>query len=573
MISYTSKTDYLAKRNTIVAELNIKELLKDNNSFSEETISTFSASKAWINIGGWQSWNPGMEVEPGKKQLPLKCKIIKPFNEYLKFPGSKIKETRNIVIGHFITYLRWNDFYLCFASAGNINNTLPPVQYVINRKKNLIQIQLCDINKNWKKNELQAEIEIFTAKSYFELKEKLSDIFGSADSDSNKYNPRFDQIQHLGKIAAGWESWYNHYSFINEKLIIEDLNSLKTTKNILNEGNFNNLVFQIDDGWEKGLGNWEIWEERFPSGLKNITDRIKNEGYIPGLWIAPFITDLRSPIIKQHPDWILKNHFDKPIASGFNPLWGAKFGKDQPGFPCSFYCLDLSIPEVISYLDSIIERTIENWGFRYLKLDFLYAGMINGKHKNGGASYQWYTKAVAFLTRRRENSKGEKITYLGCGAPFELSFKDFPLCRIGCDTYEHWENKLSKMLQISGRNSAWLNLTDTIGRAFWDKIVFANDPDVVFIRNDNCSLNKKQKLLIGTVAAIFGSQIMYSDDPAASNSEEELQLTREIVEIFEKYKNEEFSVKALKKNVYKVETKSGKYNGILNLEEGYADIQ
>lgn len=571
---YKSEKEYLAKENTILTKFYIPEVL-EKFGFDSENVAKFkefNAKNAWINVGGWQSWNPGYEVESKKKQMALTCHIVKPFNSYLKFPQTHYKESKNLVLGQFIIYLRWKDFYLCFVSSGNIENVLPPVQFVVNRKENSVSVELCDKGKLWKKDELQSEIQIFCADSYFALKENLIKIFGTSDKDKNEYSKRFDQIQFLGKTAAGWESWYNHYSNIDEKLILDDLESLKSTKNIITLGNYKNPVFQIDDGWEAGLGNWEIRKDRFPNGLKSITEKIENSGYVPGLWIAPFIIDLRTPVAKNHTDWILKNEKGKPVEAGFNPLWGAKFGKEQPGFPGSFYVLDISIKEVIDYLDKIIERAIEDWGFRYLKLDFLYVGMIYGKRKNSGSSYEWYAAAVSYLTRRHANSKGQEVTYLGCGAPFELSFKDFPLCRIGCDTYEHWENSLSKRLRINGRNSAVLNLTDSIGRAFWDKIVFANDPDVIFIRNNNCSLTKNQKILIGTVAAICGSQIMYSDDPSGSNSTQETKLAEEISEIFKKYQNEEFSIKTVRENIYEVHSKSGRYNGVLNLEVGYADI-
>lgn len=575
-MKFYSKNDYNAEKNSLIKTFNLEILLREvlSDNYSEIIAkNNFSLSDAWIHIGGWQSWNPGYEIPPEKKQLSLHCHIVKPFNRYLEMPGSLSKESKNIILGHFVTYLRWNNFYICFASTGNIQQILPPVQFIFNRNENTIGIELCDTGKYWKKNELQAEIEIFYAESYFELKDKLKSFFGSSESSSDFYSNRFDQIDFLGKTAAGWESWYNHYSFIDEKLILEDLETLSTTNNILTLGQFNNIVFQIDDGWESALGDWTIRKDRFPEGLKSLTDKIAEKNYIPGLWIAPFVIDLRCSVAKQHSEWILKNSNKKPIPAGFNPLWGDKFGKNQPGFPGSFYCLDLSIPDVIDYLDKIIERAIEEWGFRYLKLDFLYAGMINGCRKNPGAAYEYYAKAIKQLTSRKINSKGEKIAYLGCGAPFELSFTDLPLCRIGCDTYEHWENNLPKKLQINGRNSAYLNLTDSIGRAFWDKIIYANDPDVIFIRNENCSLTRKQKLLIGTVAALFGSQIMYSDDPGKSNSKEEIKLTEEIIKIFEKYKNEEFGIKPVRENIYEIFSRNQKYKGIINLEEGYADIQ
>ena len=104
-----------------------------------------------------------------------------------------------------------------------------------------------------------------------------------------------------------------------------------------------------------------------------------------------------------------------------------------------------------------------------------------------------YCRALKTITSRTTNLKGQEVFYLGCGLPFELSFKYLPLSRIGCDTQEKWKNPMLRLIKWNGRNEAYLNVKDTLGHAMWDKIIFANDPDVIFIRNNNCSLNKALK--------------------------------------------------------------------------------
>ena len=548
MLTFKADSYYRAEKNTVLGPLKIEELTGSK---------TYSAETAWINIGGWQSWSPGFEIKPGQKQENLTCHIIRPFNKYLTFPNTSFKTSKNIVLGHFVIYLRWDDFYLVIASTGNIKNVLPPVQFIINRKENTVTLELCDTNKIWEKDEVQCQLEIFTAQSYFEAKKKLEQIFGSSDKNSENYRARFEQIDFLGKTSLGWESWYNHYTKIDEKLIEDDLEALSKTDSFINIIKKNeNPVFQIDDGWEKQLGNWEIDEKKFPHGLEALTKQISEKGYIPGLWIAPFIIDLRSPTAINHPDWLLRDRKGHLISAGFNPLWGSA---------ATFFALDISNEEVLAYLDKIMEKIINEWGFRYIKLDFLYAGMFYAGFKNEGPSYKWYSAAIKMLTKRKSNAKGENVTYLGCGAPFEMSFNDLPLSRIGCDTYEKWENKLPKALDINGRNSAYLNLKDTLGHAIWDKIIFANDPDVIFIRKENCYLTRDEKLLIATVNILFGSQIMYSDDPASLTSEEEIGLSKEINEIRQKYEGEDFMIKNIDKDKYYIESLSKKYTGEINL--------
>lgn len=57
-MDYFVKKAYKAEENTIIAELNINDFVS----------SEYLLKDAAINVGGWQSWNPGFEVEAGKKQ-------------------------------------------------------------------------------------------------------------------------------------------------------------------------------------------------------------------------------------------------------------------------------------------------------------------------------------------------------------------------------------------------------------------------------------------------------------------------------------------------------------------------
>lgn len=540
MRTYKAKNDYTALNNSIIDIINLSDLIDLNKT---------NLKNAWINVGGWQSWNPGFEVEPGKKQKSLTCHIIKGWNKYLTFPESNFKSSKNLILGQFITYLRWDNNYLVFASVGNKNHALPPVQFIFNKKNNTVALEIYDKGSNWKKNDLQAEIEIFTADSYFDCKRRIQEILN---------NEAFSKLEILGNNPCGWESWYNHYSNINDKLILENLHSLSTTNNLISSGNFSSKIFQIDDGWEQALGDWTYRSDRFPNGLSNIVTEIENNEYIPGLWIAPFIIDARSKTAMEHPEWILCDSNNKKIVCGYNPLWGEKG---------NFYCLDLSNEDVIVHLDSVMNCIINDWGFRYIKLDFLYAGMIYGKYKNNTPAYKNYINALNILTKRKSNSNNKPVFYLGCGVPFESSFKFLPLSRIGCDTYEHWENKTLRLINWNGRNEAYLNVKDTLGHSLWNKTVFYNDPDVLFIRENNCSLSTNEKKLITFTNTIFGSQIMYSDDPCIKATENEMNLTKEIIELINKFQNQNFGEKQIANDVYEVFNEDYESVAVLDLKK------
>jgi len=51
----------------------------------------------------------------------------------------------------------------------------------------------------------------------------------------------------------------------------------------------------------------------------------------------------------------------------------------------------IPLPEVEDYLAALFDTVIEGWGYRYLKLDFLYAGFLEGARKLPGAAFEPHT--------------------------------------------------------------------------------------------------------------------------------------------------------------------------------------
>ena len=110
----------------------------------------------------------------------------------------------------------------------------------------------------------------------------------------------------------GYTSWYNHYQDINENSIAKDLRGIDCLP-------VRTDVFQIDDGWEKKIGDWLSADEaKFPEGLRPIVDRIHEKGMLAGLWLAPFSAEKDSLIYREHPDWIIKDKNGEDYCCGCN---------------------------------------------------------------------------------------------------------------------------------------------------------------------------------------------------------------------------------------------------------------
>ena len=529
MKEYFSKDNYLAKENTILDTIDLTPFL-DSRKIKD----------AFINVGAWQSWNPGFEIEPGKKQDSLKNFCIKNWNKWLVFPESKFKPSKKIVLSSFLSYLRFDNFYLLLMSVGNISNKLPPLQFIIDRKTAKVTLEIADKGKNWEKGELQAQIEIITASSFVNAKNTILAYFG----------------RQMQEKFLGWESWYNYYEKIDENKILSELNQINQSPNLIKlagqEFPEYKKVFQIDDGWQISLGDWNCNTKLFPSGLKSLTQKIEENGYIPGIWCAPLIIDIRSKFAIEHPDYILRDKKGNLIKAGWNPRWGVN------GI---YYCLDLSHDGVQKHLKNLMNKIINEWGFRYIKLDFLFAGMLYGSFAKNNAAYENFHIVSKILTEIKKNNDGKDIYYLGCGMPMEMGFKNFPLSRIGCDTYEHWDNSFMRRIKWNGRASAYLNLKDTLGKALWNGTVFQCDPDVIFIRTNKCSLTLEEKKIIAFVNSVFGSQIMFSDNLNLTTEEEK--ITLDILDVIKQYQKENFSIKYLGNDLYQVQSLN--YLGTIDL--------
>ncbi|GHV90663.1 hypothetical protein AGMMS50268_11660 [Spirochaetia bacterium] len=574
--------------------------LLDKSGLEERDRREFFKAPLYIHSGGWQSWSAGWELGPGET-LPRRVLILPELIKLTNRDGDRPKP--HWLAGHFIMYIRSGDTYLCIASVegaaavedgASADGGLAPVSFRINGKRRFVCAEVFCPGKQWRPGEAMAELRIFAAKGYFNFKDTIAAIYrqdesfrglkflypenpgpgepdGGAkgmDGGANTGGQDSGLYRKAGAVPGGYESWYNHYTDINEALILEDLEGLGKTDNLIKLRYLDRrlpAVFQIDDGWEKAVGEWEIHRGRFPNGLAPVAKKIEEAGYIPGIWLAPFLVTRRSRIFTEKPEWLLRDQKGRPVSAGFNHLWDGQY-----------YCLDLSRTDVLEYLRSLIDRAVDEWGFRYLKLDFLYAGLLSGSvgpadtkkdTEDGGeaaASYEYYHRACAALTARTKTAAGLPVAYLGCGAPLGPSYRYFPLSRIGADTREEWDWNLVRFMGHVGRPGAYLNLKDTIGRSFMNGTVYINDPDVIFLRSNNCKLSENEKELIGLVNFLLAGQIMFSDDPFKL-TEADISLTKRLSALYDKLAGDEYGAVMLEHDVYRLESRSGKTTGLINL--------
>jgi len=288
------------------------------------------------------------------------------------------------------------------------------------------------------------------------------------------------------KKLAGYSSWYNRYQDITEDTIREDLTGCRS---LLCLGD----LFQIDDGWEPEVGDWlETDAQKFPHGLKGMVEEIHAAGFQAGLWLAPFVCEKDSALFRQHPDWLLKVD-GAPWCCGCN--WS------------SFYALDIDNPAVLDYLRRVFDRVLNDWDFDLVKLDFLYGAAPFGNARESRAARMY--RAMELL----RSWCGQK-QILGCGVPVMPAFGLVDYCRVSCDVGLDWDDVWYMRLFHRERVSTKQAINNTLFRRQLNGRAYGSDPDVFFLREENCKLTAEQKRTLATVNALLGNVFLTSDMPS-----------------------------------------------------------
>lgn len=300
---------------------------------------------------------------------------------------------------------------------------------------------------------------------------------------------------------TGYTSLYNYFQKIDENIILRDLKGLSRARESVN-------IFQIDDGYEPFVGDWLDYNGRdFPNGMKTIADAVHREGYLAGIWLAPFnVQRGKSRILKEHPDWLICNPDGKPQLGCV--AWGGA------------YTLDIYNPEVREHLKKVFDTVLDDWGYDMVKLDFLYSQCRTPRNNKTRGTIM--CEAMDFL----RECVGDKLI-LGCGVPLGPAFGVVDACRISCDVDLSYGGKFYNSMSINNElPSAQNAINNSMFRRHLNGRAFLNDPDVFFLRDHNLTFTWEQKLLLAKINNLFGRVLFVSDD-AGEYSEAELEVLKE----------------------------------------------
>ena len=263
----------------------------------------------------------------------------------------------------------------------------------------------------------------------------------------------------------GWCSWYYYYGQETERDILRNAQELRET-GILPPGS----VIQIDDGWNRqeddALRNWGDWMpgRKFFRGMKSVADDIHSLEFKAGIWLAPFSVDAASRLAQSHPDWLLNPAEGSLLETGGNPVCG----------------LDLTHPGVLEFIDETFDRVFNEWGFDYVKLDFLHHSMTGGNRYDQSVTR---TEALHRALLRIRRIAGDDRFILCCGCPFGPAVGVADAMRIGFDVGSRWHAPMLTELWPNGNCSIKPAAYPSIYCQWMNGRWWLNDPDCLVVRD------------------------------------------------------------------------------------------
>ena len=117
------------------------------------------------------------------------------------------------------------------------------------------------------------------------------------------------------------------------------------------------------------MGDWLEVKPQFPRGMAPLLADIAAAGFVPGLWIAPFMVGNRSRLYRDHPDWVVRER-DRPTSRWSMTFYGEfRWHKRSE----EYYVLDVTHPEAEAYIRGVFRTWAADWGCRYFKTDFMHS--------------------------------------------------------------------------------------------------------------------------------------------------------------------------------------------------------
>ena len=297
-----------------------------------------------------------------------------------------------------------------------------------------------------------------------------------------------------GRFQAGWCSWYHFFHEVSEQAMLRNLDALAAARSEIPID-----LVQLDDGYQRAVGDWLETNAKFPRGLGPLAAAIRAAGFRAGLWTAPFCVVPESRLFAAHRDWLLRRGAD--LHRGLpHPEW-AKEGW--------VYVLDPSREDVREHLRAT-HREIGALGFSYQKLDFLYTAAMQADAADPSRTRAERLRLGLEAIRA---GAGDEAFLLGCGCPLGAAIGVVDGMRIGPDVAPWW---FPEPIPVPGIEATLPStrsaLRSIYARAFMHRRYWLNDPDCLMARSRDTKLAPEEVGSLAAAIGVTGGMLLFSDD-------------------------------------------------------------
>ena len=220
------------------------------------------------------------------------------------------------------------------------------------------------------------------------------------------------------KTPAVFCTWYYYGLTVSLEDVRSDLGQIR-------EKRLPYDVFQLDEGWETTLGEWEP-NARFPVSMRALAEESRAAGLIPGIWTSPFIAHETASLWREHPDWRLTLPDGSPALFPMNGT--------------VYQVLDVTNPAVRDWVRAFYRKLTADWGYRYHKLDFTRAAVLWPEARRFDPRLS-LVEAWRLAMQAVREGIGEDGWLLVCGGLYDAAIGIADAQRTGSDVLSMWQSE------------------------------------------------------------------------------------------------------------------------------------
>lgn len=261
----------------------------------------------------------------------------------------------------------------------------------------------------------------------------------------------------IRKKIIGWNSWDYYFTTVSHEDIIENIEFINGNNELKKYIEY----IIIDDGWEYKWGEWEN-NHKFKNGMKYTADKIKENGFIPGIWTAPLQIDKFSYTALREYEMLVVDNYGDPFIC----------------LDTDNYLVDPTHPKGRKFISKLYKMLYED-GYRLFKVDFVNSVLDAKNFYNRDMGPYDVIRELFSIIR---DSVSEESHILGCSLPAECGADIADSGRTGIDIHNCWTHVVWAVESLE-----WAHM--------YQNTIWNNDIDFLIVRGNDTSIERNTNVL------------------------------------------------------------------------------